>query len=302
MKIIGNIDKNKDWIDFSSLNMLMKCPRSYYWRIVKEITTSAPAIALINGKAYHDGKAAYYESKMAGISHEDSIDVGLKALAIGMKDIKVEDPTRNLTIAVQTLSNYFELWKDEPWVSVDVELSMAVDLINFIFVGRVDRIVESTTGLGRFLEETKTTSIIGERWGMRGRPNMQIDGYYSMYYMLTGELLTGGVLDIIPVKDKPYDRKNQPFRIMTMRNQQDIEDWMSNIQEWWFTLQRYKETGIYPQNTEACVPMVGYTCSYTTLCSMFPHPYKMKEIPIPGEYMQELWAPFEELKKEEKKC
>jgi len=178
------------------------------------------------------------------------------------------------------MNKYFDLWEDEQYKTLQVEIKFVVDLINFVFVGVIDAYKEHPT-FGRLIEETKTTSIVGNRWELRGKPNLQIDSYVSAMYITTGEMPAGGILDIIPVTEK-MDKK--PMRFLTFRTVEDVDSWTDNVQEWWITLSRYRDSGIYPQNTENCVPLVGYSCEYNQLCTLYPKPHKTKELDIPAEY------------------
>mgnify|MGYP001203865964 FL=1 len=296
MITLKNIPINKEWIDYSSLAMFWKCPRAYYWRIVKELTTTGEKAALINGTAYHEAKATFYHAKLVGKPFDECVDLALKSMIPIMAEIKSEDKKRNITVALSTMNSYFDYWRNEPYEIVAAEIPFAVDLINFLYVGKIDAF-KKHEAFGNLVQETKTTSIVGDRWAERGNPNAQVDGYVAGYYISTGVMPDGAILDIIPVTEK-CDKK--PFRFITTRTLSDVEDWMSNIQEWWFTLQRYKETGIFPMNTESCVPLLGFKCDYTILCSMYKHPYKIDHLEIPAEYKVEPWAPYEGLEKEVK--
>ena len=293
---IGTFNNTREWIDFSSLDMLMKCPRWYYWRAVCGITPSGVSSSLINGSAYHLAWAAYELAKMDKQPEQVCINAGLQALVKSDITKIKDDPYRNLTAATDTLLAYWERWKSENYTSIDVEVGFAVDLGGVVFIGKIDRVCESPLGL--MVMEHKTTSIIGNKWDKRGRPNLQIDGYVSAYSILTGKKLYGAVLDVCPV---PYrkalksgEKKQEAFRIITSRNAEDIDCWIANVNEWWITLQRYRTDHTWPMNTERCYPMTGYDCPYPSLCSMFPHPTQVpKEFTIPSEFIVEHWAPFD---------
>ena len=282
---------DKPWLDFSSLSMFMRCPRSYFWRSRMNLT-SGSSNALINGKAYHEGISTYHEAKFKGISHEEAKVVALKVVEPIMAEIRDDDPVRNITVAHETLWSYFDRWRDEPYSTIETEIGFAVDLIHFVFVGKIDRYVGSP--MGKMIMETKTTSIVGDRWFQRGKPNLQIDGYVSAIFINTGEMPYGGVLDVIPLH-KDSSKRRDAFRIITTRVESDVDHWMRNIQEWWLTLKRYDEDGIWPMNTEMCVPLLGWSCPYSTLCDMYPD-LNHSGMDIPEEYRREEWHPFEELK------
>jgi len=258
------------WLDYSTLSMLQRCPRSYFWRMIQGVTTAVDGVALINGKPYHEAKAVYLQKTVDGFSHEDAKKEALLALIPIMQEITQDDPKRNLTVAAKTMDFYLDFWKDDAYSPIDVEVGFVVDLINFFYVGRIDSFESSP--FGDVVMETKTTTIVGERWQFRGEPNFQIDGYVAGRYITTGKMPYGGVLDVIPIHDK---KLINPFRILAPRSEQNIEHWMEEVQEWFITLQRYKESKMFPRHTEMCIPLVGYSCNYRLLCKMFPTPHKV---------------------------
>lgn len=289
---ISDLRNNPDWIDYSSLSMFTSCPRKYYWRIVRAVTSSVESAALINGEAYHEAKATYLKLKSTA-GHEAAKEAGLKALIPIMKRIPADaNAKHSVQVAIATMNSYFEHWRDEIYEVIAVEIEGAVDLKNFMYAFRIDAI-KRHPAFGLLVEETKSTSIVGDRWAMRGKPNLQIDGYVSSYFIGTGEMPQGAILDIIPVSAK-VDKK--PLRFITMREEKDVEDWLDTVQEWWFLVKRCKERNYFPMNTEECTPLVGFSCGFNTLCQLYPHPHKIENLSIPEEYKIEKWAPFDELK------
>lgn len=284
MKTIGVLDKTKPWLDFSSLSLFMRCPRAYWWRHVQHIET-VKKNALINGTAYHHAKAIYYQAKMKGMSHEDSKTVACLSMIDIMNEIVEPEPKHTLACAQDTIATYLDSWKDEMYQTVDVEIGFAVDLINLIFVGKIDRIVNSPMGI--FIEETKTTSIVGNRWADRLKPNLQIDGYVAGYYLNTG-VMPGAILDVIPIHEDARKRK-PPFRYITVRDEQDIDRWIKCIQQWWEVISNTK----YPMNTESCAPLVGFSCNYSQLCNLHPTIDACEALEIPEIYQRSVWTPYE---------
>lgn len=290
MKLIGTLPSNKEWLDFSSLTLLMKCPRKYYWRHELNLATAELRPALINGKAYHDGIAAFHTHLLSNNDFQMACMTGIECALRVMQGITVEDPKRNSSVCAETLAGYFTKWQDSDYKTLEVEIGFAADLIDFVFVGKIDRYVDSS--FGKMVMETKTTSIVGEKWGKRGKPNLQIDGYTAGIYILTGEMPYGGVLDIIPIHEDSRKRK-EPFRIITSRSLGDVEAWNDNIHEWWNTLSRYRESGTWPQNTQECVPILGYECEFQSLCTLYPRLVSEQDIKVPDAYIIEKWEPFE---------
>lgn len=314
MKTLGIIDKEKVWVDNSALAMLKLCPRKYYLRIEQHITPEETSAALSTGGACHLSKATYLRAKLAGHIHEDCSAVALHTLSKAMLEISNPDDLRNETVLLRVMKNYFERWKDEPYKTIDVEIGFAVDLDDFIFVGLIDA-VKTLDAYGLLIEETKTTTIIGERWHLRTKPNSQIDGYVSSYYINTGDMPYGAILDVIPIFDETKTKektevarnkkldKHKAFRFITIRSEQDVDNWIINTKEWFNTLCRYKDSGIWPLNTDACAPLVGFTCEYLPICSEYPSVLNVKSMEVSSIYKREEWQPWEieRLKQEDAK-
>lgn len=276
------------WIDYSALSLFQRCPRSYYWRMIQHVTPDPEGAALTNGTAYHTAKAVYLQCKMDGADHTEAMATALEAMTPIMLSIKNPDKYRNISVAHRTLTNYFNHWKDSHYVPKAVEIGFAIDLINFFFVGRSDSFEKIT--FGDVVVETKTTTIVGERWQFRGDPNLQIDGYVAARYITTGEMPFGAVLDVIPIHDS---KLLDPFRILAPRTVKDIEIWMEDLQHWWNLIQQCKASGIFPKHTEMCIPLVGFSCNYRLLCKKFKSPHHMEEIKLPGDFKLEPWVPFD---------
>lgn len=292
IKIDINQIKDKEWIDYSSLTYFMTCPRKYFWRCQANVVVNKPQAALINGKVYHDVLAAYYTCMKDGASYEEARAVALGMLSGSDLVLIKDDPKRNLTVALETLYNYIEYWKNEQYKTIECEIGFAVDLGHFFYVGKIDRVADSPFGL--MIIEQKTTSIVGERWMNRAKPNMQIDGYVGSYYITTGRMPYGGVLDVIHIHEDSKKRKS-PFRIISARSNVDVDNWVKNISYWFNHVMRCKESQFYPMNNESCFPLMGFSCDYHTLC--LQHPYiKLEEfnnIEIPSEFKIEKWQPWE---------
>jgi len=312
---LSEIPKDKDWIDYSSLSMFQTCPSQYYWRVVLGLTEDKPSASLLNGTAYHEALAAYYNCKrdltIGGMPQELAHIEAIKAAMLNLKGFTdsdgkkvggvinqiVDDPARNLTVAGYTLIDYFERWKDEPYSTIDTEIGFAVDLEMVtgmsgfpLFVGKIDR--RALAPYGKVIFEQKTTTIVGERWQSRGKPNLQIDGYVAADFIQTGEMPQEAKLDVIPIH-KDNAKRKEAFRIPTNRSEKDVDLWIEEVGSWWELITRCKDTGIWSHCTERCLPLLGFSCDYPTLCKMYPDLKKPSVIEIPGGFKVEHWAPWE---------
>ena len=304
MKTIGILDEKKLWLDNSSMSLLKLCPRKFFLRVEQQITAAETPAALSTGSACHLSKATYLKAKMKGVPHIDCKAVALMAVSKAMLAIPNPDDLRNEAVIHKVMSNYFDRWKDEPYTTTHVEIGFAVDLDDFIFVGVIDA-AKQLAAYGRMIEETKTTTVVGERWHLRTKPNAQIDGYVAGWYINTGEMPYGAILDIIPIYDETRTRekgpaaqkkkaeKNKPFRFITVRSKEDVDNWIVNIKEWYSHLMRFKETRVWPMNTDACAPLVGFTCEYLPICTEYPTVQNLDSMELSSIYKRELWEPWD---------
>jgi len=281
-----------NWLDYSTLTLFMKCPRAYYWRMHKHL--QVPGIALHFGKAVHAALAVW--------NKENSEEKALCIFKEEMKSLIDEDPKRNLTTGIEALKAYFERWKDEAYKTIDVEVGFALDVKaskeDFTFIGKIDRIIESPF-LGLGIMEHKTTTIAGEGWLERVDPNLQMEGYITALETIYGERPFGGVLDVIHIHENPKSRKPA---IRVLKTKWDSFDWSMNVSSWYDKIYECNKENFHPKNTEACKPIIGYSCAYQELCSLYPNPYILNEIQIPGKYVIEAWHPFEHIEIQGRQC
>jgi hypothetical protein len=289
IKVIPLNKVDKDWLDYTSLTYFMRCPRMYWWRCRQNIVKSAEAVALLNGAAYHDCIAAFHQERLRGVSFEHAVAGAMEVLIDGMKKITIEDPKRNVSVAMDTLGYYFMKWSGDVMTTKAVEVGGAIDLGDFLFIFRIDGLGEGPFGLT--VIERKTTTIVGSRWQQRGKPNLQMEGYMFGASVLTGDDYLSGCLDIIPIHENAR-RREEPFRIFTMRTKDELANWHQNIAEWWKSIKTCITDDYFPMNTESCVPLLGMSCDYTQLCSMYPS-MNHESLEIPAEFKQEEWKPFE---------
>lgn len=275
--------QEQEWIDFSTLSSFMKCPRKYYWQTRKNIRVSSSAMTF--GKAIHDALASYFVDK----NIEKALSA-FKSIALGITE---EDPKRNLTTGEDILLHYFEIWKNESYTTLMTDVPFAIELGKekpFLYVGKIDRVVESPIGIG--IMEHKTSSVAGERWLNRVNPNLQMEGYIAALQTLINKPCFGGVLDIIHIHEKRAQRKLQ----RVIKTQYDSENWARNVVVWMNRVRKDNEMNFHPQNTEACAPLFGMTCEYLEMCNVYPYPYSFEEFGVPEKYEIREWHPFEELK------
>jgi hypothetical protein len=278
----------REWLDYSSLVELMRCPRAFQWRCEKHLALP-PNIKMRRGSGIHKALSIYYSST--------SNDRAKKALDTYLQTFSAEEmnePTlkKEIDNGVLALLKYFKRWERETYTTISTEIGFAFDAKEFTYVGVIDRFVD-TRQFGRMPLETKSTGS-PYNWGLRTKPNLQIEGYMIGIYALTGELPLGGILDVIPVGSRCD--KIEPERYIGMRTKDELDIWLINVQSWWHNLCSYREHKFFPQNTEECIPLVGFQCDYIPLCQKYPKGVE-GEMEPEGEFVYTPWTPYPDLQK-----
>lgn len=282
------------WIDYSSLSSFMTCPRQYFWKHILGLR-SGSSTAIINGRAYHEAIATYHMLRMKGEDHDLAKVLAINALAEVMEEITEPDPVRNLSVARYTLERYFDFYKSEVFTTRLVEVPFAIDFGGFHFVGKIDRVMDSPWGT--IVQDTKTTTIVGERWSNRTKPNLQGDSYTSAVFILNDEEdVPSFMLDVIPIHEDPRKQK-LPFRVgPSGRSQEDVDNWIWNVEDWYHSMTTCLQRGYWPQDTERCLPLLGFSCEFIPYCRQYPRGLKEGQpLEIIEGFRIEFWQPFPEL-------
>lgn len=275
-----------EWLDYSTLSSFMQCPRKYYWRMHHHLTVTNSAMTF--GKAIHAALAEWNVTK--------NVDKSINLFIESAKTITDEDPKRNLTVGIETLFQYFKTWEGEPYTTIATEVGFIIEISPvereepFVFVGWIDRPCDSPMGFVAM--EHKTTTIAGERWLQRAEPNLQMEGYIAALATITDKPIYGGVLDIIHIHDVAAKRKFQRI----IKTKFNPEQWAKNISFWMSQIRFCNGMDFHPENTNNCVPLMGYSCEFLELCSLYPNPYKLETIDIPSKFSVEEWNPYEKMK------
>lgn len=288
-----------EWLDYSTLSNFMLCPRKYYWRMHHHLGVTNSAMTF--GKAIHVALAEW------NVSHNS--DKSINIFIESAKTITEEDSKRNLSVGIETLLQYFKTWEGEPYTTIATEVGFIIEIMPikgikiiegevrdvvvhepFVFVGWIDRPCDSPMGVVAM--EHKTTTMAGERWLQRAEPNLQMEGYIAALATITDKPIYGGVLDIIHIHEVASKRKFQRI----IKTKFNPENWAKNISHWMSQIRFCNAMDFHPENTNNCVPLMGYSCEFLELCSLYPNPYGLETMEIPSKYSVEIWNPYEKMK------
>lgn len=292
----------REWLDYSTISTFLRCPRRFMWQYIFHLRPSEANEAMTFGSAVHAAIATYrryiLRQDFDGIKRGDAIQEAFKVGSDILKDggVSGNDPRYTLTSLAEVVSEYLERWSEDYYIPLEIEVPFVVDFGDFVYCGSIDEIAEGTGFIrGLMVKEIKTTGIVNDKWQERVKPNLQIDGYVAAVYAMTGTI-PNAFVDVIYTAKK----RKPSQRYTTTRTIDDILSWEENIFNIHEDIKRCYERWFFPKNTEMCVPLIGYSCSYRDLCMRHPSVKSTKlEDYDPSGYIIEEWHPLEKYKREE---
>lgn len=146
---------------FHFVNLYQCCPRKFYLRYHLRIRPKFTHPALINGSAFHEGKATFYTSK----SEPKALAVALGVLRRGKKELEDQSALKDMEFR---LTNLLHFWIEEKGKNdlrqykilfVEKELKVPIAHTQYIFTMRPDAILQDKQSKLVYIFETKTSSF-----------------------------------------------------------------------------------------------------------------------------------------------
>ena len=146
---------------FHFLNLFQSCQRKFYFRYLLGISTVHTHPALINGSAFHEGKATFYTTRGEG----PAIAMALRVLRSAKKELAHPEDLKDMEYR---LTNLLHFWIEEKGkndlkqyklIAVEKELKVPVAHTPYIMTMRQDAIVQDKQSKLVYIMETKTSSF-----------------------------------------------------------------------------------------------------------------------------------------------
>ena len=159
----------------------------------------------------------------------------------------------------------------------------------YLLCGHLDRVVTDTSG-NLFVEDHKTTTTTpGPYFFDSFEPNNQMSLYSFGGKVVLDSPVKGVMINAVQILlEHPYNRFVRGF---TFRNQDQLEEWMTDLSRWLQLAEWYAVNNEWPQNDTACDKFGG--CKFRKVCSKAPsvrHIYLNSDfIKLPPE---ERWNPL----------
>ena len=278
MKIIEELDT-------SMMNDFRKCPRYFEYRHIDYLVPKTSSIKAKPefGSALHDALESWY-------THQDANKMD-RAFCARWGPYEGEDDT-GIRTAIKGLAitkKYREYFADEPFDILDLEIGGAVDMGSFAFLFRCDGLIKYQDRGEVMVFEHKTSA---HRGFLIPKPNHQIDGYIYGVRELTGQNVTGAILNQLYFrKGRKTERIEDTItfnREETTRNETELERWRKEAVWLSDQVQECCRSEFFPRNTSSCTQYGR--CPYIELCQAGEGETYTS---IKGAmFEKEMWEPF----------
>jgi len=277
------VDKELTIYDNTMIKAFLSCPRYFYWRHERALSTQRVQIPLVFGIAIHAGLEKYYTTNGELV----------ETIQAFVDNFKIEgDDKRNLDNGVRILQNYAKNRPvgEEPWRVEDVEKVFEIVLDpekGIHFFGRVDMVIY-WPGYGHIVVDHKTASWISDNYMKAHTTDRQFTGYI-VAMVEHYEKVYGAMINILEVP-KTLTREPKLQRELVTRNKFDRATWVLE------TLALVEEIGVcrkkkvWPMNAPFYCTAWNRMCEYFDLCSSHAHPENVRV--DDSLFKIDKWTPF----------
>ena len=307
------------------------CPRRFYFRHIRHISSDGISPPLAFGQAWHSAmdvvwklaSTTTYEPseiyQMAAIEFKDVLDKEI-GRPFEYLDPETEErfkkKNRTPAVAQKMLASYCakrvpQIRRNFKLVEVEKPFIVPTSIDNVLYVGRMDKVVRWLSSDGKLWAiEHKTTSDGSGKsgfytsWSEQWNPNSQVEGYAFTGRMLWKDF-SGVILDGTLVNNA-----SQHEALITVDPVDDVlEAWLFDLEEEVTRILFYLERlGNQPGNTKTMQAFPRHTiscmdykqpCMYKNICMSTGNPHRMTDdqmLMTNPNFMIKKWSPFDELK------
>lgn len=305
-------------INSSSLGVIQTCPRKSMYVLHERWRAKQGAPALIYGHAYHKALEVFYTYPGSERSiphnfteHADLIGRGyaapeehflydaVKAFVADAQPLAAlpDDDKRSIPSGIWSLSHYFNSYINDNYV---IHRDAAGPVIErpFTYVifesatlrielfGTIDFILRNTI-TGEILPgDHKTTSMMGNDFMARVKPNHQYTGYLLAAQQVLGIESQNFLVNGIEVKAKPKTARGGPpkfIRQITRRTEEDMTEFRHVVTQAVSDYLGWKDAGLWPLGpVDACSMWGG--CQYHDVCAA---PFQLRDNILNSKFQKE---------------
>jgi hypothetical protein len=291
-------------INYSSLDIIQSCPRKAWYLLKRGIRSQVESPATVYGTAIHKALEVFYSHPSAVrelprdfLKHAELMAAGVPApeehflydaiqsfvRAAAPLATLPESDKRSLSTGVWTLWHYFQTYiKDEYVVHCDENgpiterlFSLPLCEVGGICIelfGTIDCVLRhERTGVILPCDH-KTSSVVGNDFYSRLKPNAQYTGYLLGAREVLGLDTDSFLVNCIQVKPRPVTARGQPPhfpRQVTKRTEEDFAELRDMLAEAVANWLHWDATDVWPLGPVNSCTMYG-GCSFLEVCAA-PH-------------------------------
>lgn len=305
--------------DSTSLGYIKTCPRLYQLIMVEGWSPKDDSVHLTFGQHYHSAIEMYDKLKAEGYQHDDAMELAIaEALRVTYNwDVDTESRAgkyKNRRTLIQLLVDYFDLFVNDPAETFildngkpAVELSFKLELgwgprkesldnagwfagpnsQPYLLCGHLDRVVRFNSDL--YVLDHKTTTTTPSAYYFDGfNPHNQMTLYTFASQVVYHAPVKGVIVEAAQIK---LTEPNEFKRGVTYRTQDQLDEWVADLEFWLAQAESFAEAGYWPMNDTACDKFGG--CMFRGICSKSP---AVREKWLAGDFarkpIEDRWNPL----------
>lgn len=304
-------------INSSSLALLQECSRKSYYSLVEKWRSEVEGVATVFGSAIHKALEVFYKGEpstrklptinqmeLMAYGHRvdgEDTDLLLRATRAFVTEAQplrelADGDKRSIPNGVWILWHYYNTYLNDPYVAhVDehgplverdftFRLFESRDLIIDYF-GRIDLVVRNIETGMIHVADHKTSSVVGDDFYNRLKPNHQYTGYLMGAQKCLGLSTNEFLVNCIQVKPRPKTvRGTDPHfpRQITTRDEGDFREFVDTVVHSVVNHLACAKSGIWPLgNVNSCTLYKG--CQYLSVCAA---PRQLRENVLSSKFIK----------------
>ena len=305
------------YINPSSLTLLQTCPRKSYYQLARNLVSRDSAPALTFGTAIHRALEIYYtgarEERVLPNKFKENImlmchgqtlpDESSSILYRATRGfIECAEPLTNLPDSDKRsianggwlLGEYFEsrvfdpyeilVLNGKPQVEQLLETSVFTSpMLDINLFGTVDAILQNQSTGQIVVCDHKTSSIVGNDFYNRTKPNHQYTAYVLLAQQALGLTTDNFMINCFQVKARPKTARGTGpnfLHLITKRTPEDIEEFILSLTYYVGEYLGWLESGFFPYGPVDACANYG-KCNFLDVCSA---PSNIKENILTANY------------------
>ncbi len=253
-------------LDATTLSTIMSCPRLSNFRFNQNlIGLKGKSSSLEMGSIVHTVLEYYFKAVIAGANRTNAIELGMRAGRSYSEDsTNVSNSTpEDIELAFTTMEQYFDFYKNDSWVPLEVEKVIGKvlyedDDVKILWKAKIDVLMDTNQGI--FPVDHKTSR--------QRRDSLSLNNQFMGQCLVTDS----DRMIVNKIGFQTSLKANEKFtRAVIAYNSERLMEWQSEILPYYAKLMlMYNEQAYWPPNFTHCENKYGF-CQFKDVCSAPPN-------------------------------